>query len=294
MARAEAAWQRTLDLAGDDPAPWMQRAHWYTGRGELAKAEADWQHAVELAGADPSVSIQRGRWFAARGMQEKADADFAKAASLTSKELNRFLAAGWWVAGPYPPRLEQCCPPEVDPDPSRPVYTINPTTGLSDQPVAWLSVATGLAGRVQPGPRFAASVNSSHYALAYVYSPDERTALLRIAGGDPLLPHDHEPTRPTTWDEVVRADPDVVLVAPCGFGVERTVAELHRLPVLRALRAFREGRVHVLDGNAYFNRPGPRLVDSAEIAAAALHPVELGDHFVRRGEGRVWSAGPRA
>jgi iron complex transport system substrate-binding protein len=100
--------------------------------------------------------------------------------------------------------------------------------------------------------------------------------LLRIAGGDPIMAHDHEPTRATTWDDVAQADPEVVLVAPCGFGVERALAELPRFPMLRELRAHREGRVHVLDGNAYFNRPGPRLVDSAEIAAAVLHPGSAG------------------
>jgi iron complex transport system substrate-binding protein len=72
-----------------------------------------------------------------------------------------------------------------------------------------------------------------------------------------------------------RLEPEVVVVKPCGYPVERTLAELELLP--RALPwttwpAVRSGRVFVADGNAYFNRSGPRIVDSAELLAACLHP----------------------
>ncbi|HUG89691.1 MAG TPA: hypothetical protein VML55_02585, partial [Planctomycetaceae bacterium] len=113
-------WVARARLAGDfDP----------TGQS----AEAAWQRVVDLAGDDPLPWIQRGRWYAEHGQQEKADADFAKAAGLTPNELNKFLEAGWWVVGPYPQALAEFCPPEIDPDPSRPVYAIDPTSGLSDQ-----------------------------------------------------------------------------------------------------------------------------------------------------------------
>jgi serine/threonine protein kinase/tetratricopeptide (TPR) repeat protein len=144
-------------------------------------AEGDWQRSVELAGENPLPWIERGRWYAQRGEQEKADADFAKAASLTPNELNKFLEAGWWVAGPYPPSLREFCPPELDPDTSQPVYVVHPQTGLSDQPIGWRTV-TEVTGNVDARPLMANAANSSFYALAYVYSPDERTALLRITG----------------------------------------------------------------------------------------------------------------
>ena len=108
-------------------------------------AAVDFQYAIDLDGDNPLPWIHRGRWHTERGEQEKADADFAKAASLTPNELNKFLEAGWWVVGPYPKNLSEFCPPEVDPDPSQPVYTIDPTTGLSDQPVT--------CARCQPGSR---------------------------------------------------------------------------------------------------------------------------------------------
>ena len=71
------------------------------------------------------------------------------------------------------------------------------------------------------------------------------------------------------------ADPDFVLIAPCGFRIEQTLrelGELERQPGFSALAAVRAGRVALADGNSYFNRPGPRLVESAELAALAIHP----------------------
>ena len=76
-------------------------------------------------------------------------------------------------------------------------------------------------------------------------------------------------------DELVASDPDLILVAPCGFGIERALADL---PALAAdsrwstLRAVRERRVCVADANQYFNRPGPRIVESLEILAEVTHP----------------------
>ncbi len=97
--------------------------------------------------------------------------------------------------------------------------------------------------------------------------------LIRLAGGEPVLGRDGEPTRRIEWERIVDAAPEVLLVMPCGFKVAQTVREMDEL-VARLARtpAVREGRVYVADGNAYFNRPGPRLVDSAELAAAAIHP----------------------
>ncbi len=71
------------------------------------------------------------------------------------------------------------------------------------------------------------------------------------------------------------ADPDVILVAPCGYDIPVTSREMGVLAgnaIWEGLRAVREGSIYVADGNAYFNRPGPRLVESAEILAEILHP----------------------
>jgi len=104
--------------------------------------------------------------------------------------------------------------------------------------------------------------------------------LVELAGGRPLVtePGQHAPT--LTLDELSALDPDVVLIKPCGFDLARTSAELETL--MRCLprerwQAVRAGRVFVADGNAYFNRPGPRLVESLEILAACTHPGTFAD-----------------
>lgn len=98
--------------------------------------------------------------------------------------------------------------------------------------------------------------------------------LIAAAGGIDLLGKSGVNSPWITWDEVAAADPDVIVVGPCGFDVDRTAEEMSALAgnsVWEGLRAVREGRVVVADGNAFFNRPGPRLVESAEILAEILH-----------------------
>jgi len=99
--------------------------------------------------------------------------------------------------------------------------------------------------------------------------------LVTLAGGVPLMTEPGQRAPTLTRKELVELDPDVVLVKPCGFDLDRTSNELEllgtNLPWER-WTAVRAGRVYVADGNAYFNRPGPRLVESLEILAACVHP----------------------
>jgi len=91
-----------------------------------------------------------------------------------------------------------------------------------------------------------------------------------------------------TWEELVASDPDYIVVAPCGFDITRALEDM---PVLtakkewRGLQAVRQSRVFVADGNQYFNRPGPRVVESLEIFAEIFHPNEF--HFGHQGKGWV-------
>jgi iron complex transport system substrate-binding protein len=100
--------------------------------------------------------------------------------------------------------------------------------------------------------------------------------LVRLAGGIEVLGQEGRPSRTLSWGEVAAASPDVVVIACCGFGLERTmvdVATLDRVPEWRTLPAVRQGRVSIVDGAQYFSRPGPRLVDSLELLAHAIDPV---------------------
>ena len=99
--------------------------------------------------------------------------------------------------------------------------------------------------------------------------------LIDIAGGtcELVKPGLHSPYVP--WQEVVRFDPGIIVIAACGFDLARTVQEaetLRKLPGWTDLTAVRSGRVFAVDGNAYFNRNGPRLVDSLELLAHLAQP----------------------
>jgi iron complex transport system substrate-binding protein len=97
--------------------------------------------------------------------------------------------------------------------------------------------------------------------------------LVELAGGVPVLADPGANSQVIAWDAIAAADPDVVIVVPCGYDMEAARRAAHGLesqPAWRALRAVRDGRAYVMDGNAYVNRPGPRLIESAELFAAAI------------------------
>ncbi|WP_030300335.1 cobalamin-binding protein [Streptomyces katrae] len=103
---------------------------------------------------------------------------------------------------------------------------------------------------------------------------------ITYAGGEALVAAPGEHTRPMGWDTVRAARPDVLLLMPCGFSPQRTLREwelLTSLPGWAELPAVRAGEVWVLDGPAYFNRPGPRVVRGAEVLAHVLHGVGAGE-----------------
>jgi iron complex transport system substrate-binding protein len=88
------------------------------------------------------------------------------------------------------------------------------------------------------------------------------------------------------WDDLWASDPDIIVVLPCGFDIERSRAEMPQLtrrPGWATLRAVCEGRIYLTDGNQYFNRPGPRLAESLEILAEIFHPDAF--HFGHEGKG---------
>jgi iron complex transport system substrate-binding protein len=98
--------------------------------------------------------------------------------------------------------------------------------------------------------------------------------LIAKAGGRNLFGEAGRHSPWMRWDELVAADPDVIIVAPCGFDLARTGEELYWMtqrPGWSELRA----RVYLADGNQYFNRPGPRVVETLRILAEILHPEQF-------------------
>ena len=112
--------------------------------------------------------------------------------------------------------------------------------------------------------------------------------LVDCAGGENLLGQRGEHSPWLEWDRLLAVAPEVLIFMPCGFDLVQTaeaVQELAQNPQWRSLSAVQSGQIFVTDGNQYFNRPGPRLVDSVEILAEILHP-----QFCQWGyEGQGWN-----
>jgi iron complex transport system substrate-binding protein len=104
--------------------------------------------------------------------------------------------------------------------------------------------------------------------------------MVRLAGGADILGPENEPSVYVSWDEITAAEPDVVILMPCGYDLPTTVrlaGELDDVPDWRELAAVRAGEVYAVDGSGYFNRPGPRVVDGIELLARLFHPDRCSD-----------------
>ena len=89
-----------------------------------------------------------------------------------------------------------------------------------------------------------------------------------------------------SWEELQAEDPDILVLSPCGFTIERTlqdVALLRQHPMWQSLQAVKNGRIYAIDGNQYLNRSGPRLVESAELLGRAIWGEQLGVHVAANG-----------
>ncbi len=105
--------------------------------------------------------------------------------------------------------------------------------------------------------------------------------MIELAGGTAALATAGERSVRLSWAEVQAADPEVLILMPCGFDLRGTIAQHESLELPEGwakLSAVRQGRVYAVDGSAYFSRPGPRLVDGLEILDAILHEGRF-DHL---------------
>ncbi|MGH8001486.1 MAG: cobalamin-binding protein, partial [Brasilonema sp.] len=88
--------------------------------------------------------------------------------------------------------------------------------------------------------------------------------LVTLAGGQPLLGMTGQSSSTLNWETLISSNPDIIIFMPCGFDLNRTRQEaqvLSQRPEWEKLHAVQTSRVYITDGNSYFNRPGPRLVD---------------------------------
>jgi iron complex transport system substrate-binding protein len=134
---------------------------------------------------------------------------------------------------------------------------------IADLKARMLAIAEAAAGAASARPRLACIEWIEPLIPAAHWMPE----LVAAAGA--------ERVEWRTWEELVAADPDAIVVMPCGFDLERVAAEMHWLSERHGwpeLKAVRKGRVYAADGNQYFNRPGPRLVETLRILAEVAHP----------------------
>ncbi len=131
------------------------------------------------------------------------------------------------------------------------------------------SVRRAVAGRPRPRVLLLEWIDPPFTAGHWI--PDQ----IAVAGGEAVLAHPGGRSSATSWETVATSGAEVLLVAPCGFGIEAAEAQLRAVlerPELAQLPAVRNGRVHAIDGDSYVVRPGPRLVDGVEAMADLLHP----------------------
>jgi iron complex transport system substrate-binding protein len=110
--------------------------------------------------------------------------------------------------------------------------------------------------------------------------------LVELAGGHCCFGEVGKHSHWMQWDDLVSADPDIIVVMPCGYDLSKTRQEMMALihkPEWKSLRAVKTGRVYLTDGNQYFNRPGPRLGDSLELLAEIFYPGKISFGYQGKG-----------
>jgi iron complex transport system substrate-binding protein len=179
-------------------------------------------------------------------------------------------------------------PPQVvnlEPSSLREIFeNIRTVARVCDVPERAEGVLAGLSARVETVRRRAAQVAERPrcFLVEWVdplfcaghWGPE----LVEIAGGSDLLGRKHQRSVQVSWEQVVDAQPEVIVLALCGYDVERARCDFELLrayPGFESLPAARAARVYAVDANALFARPGPRIVDSLELLAGILHPAEF-------------------
>jgi len=156
------------------------------------------------------------------------------------------------------------------------IRTLAEATGTRDRGVELIGEIAGridrlkLAVRGLARPRVAALEWLDPVFVAGHWTPQ----LIELAGGEDVLGMPAEPSMTVSWEEVAAARPEVVVVMPCGYDAAR--ARLEALEHGDRLRSLGAERLAAVNASAYFSRPGPRLIDGAELLAAILHPDLFG------------------
>lgn len=149
---------------------------------------------------------------------------------------------------------------------------------------ARMAPITDRAAKAQPKPKVACLEWLDPLMAAGNWIPE----LVAMAGGVDVFGKAGQHSPSLSWQNIVENDPDIIIAMPCGYHLDKTRTEMVALsanPNWNRLQAARAGRVFITDGNQFFNRPGPRIVESLEILTELLHPASF--HFGHQNHG--WS-----
>lgn len=208
--------------------------------------------------------------------------------AVSERDVRALVASAEWAQGTQIVALNPTTLGEV----FRDVQRVAEAAGVPERGRAYVA---SLETRVESIRRVASAVPMSErpqvaciewmepVMVAANWMPD----LIELAGGRCGLTVSGAHSTYTSWDDVRTYDPQVIVVTPCGFDLSRTLAEIKVLTERdgwNELSAVRGERVYAVDGNAHFNRSGPRLVESLELLAHLMHPHLFSDPSI----GNVW------
>jgi iron complex transport system substrate-binding protein len=176
------------------------------------------------------------------------------------------------------------------------IQRVGRATGCSDRAGSYVAQLRGRVAAVRErtasiGPRQRPVVGCIEWFEPLMLAANWMPDLIDLAGGMQPFTRSGVHSVCSSWDDFCAANPDCIILMPCGFDLQRTLVEareLERRPEWARLKAVRAGRVFAVDGNAYFNRSGPRLVDSLEILARLLHPQLFGYATNEPGDPGIW------
>lgn len=244
--------------------------------GELASAEIDRAVAQAAANGRPLYGVDAEAW-------QRVDADLVIAQELcevcavTTDQLDEIVSArsvGVDVVGFSPSTLGGVLDCIVG------LGIRFAAEGAADELIggmrARLDRVRAALADVESSPRVFISEWLDPPFAAGHWVPD----MVTVAGGTEVAGMAGEPSHRMRWTDVAALEPDVVVLAPCGFDLDRTLTEVVTLDLsanLLGTPARQESRVFAVDANAYFSRPGPRLVDGVELLAYLLHPDAYSD-----------------
>ncbi|WP_086616970.1 cobalamin-binding protein [Erythrobacter tepidarius] len=204
--------------------------------------------------------------------------------AVTPADLEEALAT--WVG--TPPRLVSLAPDDLA-DVFGDLERVAEAAGVPERaPEAKARMQAGL-GALPPAPAIRPKLLAIEWIAPLMVAGNWVPELIIAAGAEPLLADPGTHSHWITFDAIAAADPDIIALMPCGYQLGQTLPEARALlaePRWQGLRAVREGRIFAVDGHHLFNRPGPRLVQSAEVLSCLVHspdavPEALGPFIAR-------------